>query len=155
LGAAALIALVLRVGGKGGFNSGDTYELRANITEIGNLKVRSPVKLAGVTVGRVEKITLNNLDNEYRAEVMMSINSSVKLAKDTRLAINTSGLIGEQSVHLTQQSYEKTPDLLQNGDEIVITEQAMGLEDLVRTFISNKIDEAPAADAGSADSGKK
>ena len=152
LGAVALIALVLRVGGKGGFNSSDTYELRANITEIGNLKVRAPVKLAGVAVGRVEKITLNNLDSVYKAEVVISISSAVTLPKDTSLAINTSGLIGEQYVHLTQ-GFEQ--DKLVAGDEIERTEQAMGLEDLVRTFISNKVDETAATDSGAADVEKK
>jgi phospholipid/cholesterol/gamma-HCH transport system substrate-binding protein len=152
LGVAALVALVLRVGGKGGFSSGDTYKLHANITEIGNLKVRSPVKLAGVTVGRVEKITLNNIDNVYKAEVVLSISSAVSLPKDTSLAINTSGLIGEQYVHLTQ-GFEK--DTLKAGDEVERTEQAMGLEDLVRTFISNKVDETAMSSDLPAEADKK
>lgn len=142
LGAAALVALVLRVGGKGGFSGGDTYELRANVAEIGSLKVRSPVKLAGVTVGRVEKVVLNNIDGVYKAEVTMSVAKTVQLPRDTRLAVDTSGLIGEQYVHLTQGF---DAEMLAAGDVIVDTQEAMGLEDLVRTFISNKTDEAAAS----------
>lgn len=148
LGVAAIVGLVLKVGGKGGLPAGDTYQLRANVSEIGNLKVRSPVKLAGVTIGRVDKIALNPVDNVYKAELTISLSKAVQLPKDTSLAIDTSGLIGEQYVHLTQ-GFDK--EVLAANDEIVNTQEAMGLEGLVRTFINSKTEPQAEGDAAASD----
>ena len=80
------------------FKHSDTYELHANFEEIGNLRVGSPVKIAGVLIGKVDKI---NLNSDYQAEVIFRIAKGVKIPEDSSIRIVTQGILGGNYLSLT------------------------------------------------------
>lgn len=99
LGLAALVFLGLRVANVQGFSSEKTYTLYATFDNIGGLKVRAPIKVGGVVVGRVSDISLDN--KTYTPKVALAVNEGFNQIPDTSsLSIKTSGLLGEQYVAL-------------------------------------------------------
>jgi len=93
IGFGAILFLALKVGNLLTLDRAPGYHLSANFDNIGGLKLRAPVKAAGVIVGRVEGIRLD--PKNYEAIVTMRINRDVEFTKDTIASINTSGLLGE------------------------------------------------------------
>ena len=94
IGMAALLFLALKVGNLSSGNFVETYPLVAKFDNIGGLKVRGPVKSAGVVVGRVADIQFDG--STYEAVVTLNIDSRYQFPKDTFASILTSGLLGEQ-----------------------------------------------------------
>ena len=133
IGLGALLFLALKVGNLASANTGETYVLKANFDNIGGLKVRAPVKSAGVVVGRVGDIRLDA--ERYVAVVTMNISSQSKFPRDTFAKIRTSGLLGEQYVGLDVGG---DAELIKPGESVKKTESAMVLEDLVGQFLFNK-----------------
>ena len=138
LGFAALVFLALKAANLGNFKTGDTYTLYAKFDNIGGLKVRAPVRSAGVTVGRVASITLDT--KTYQGLVRLDMQEKVPFPADTSARILTSGLLGDQYVGLEPGGAEK---FFQPGDTITQTQSAVVLESLISQFLFNK-----AADAG-------
>ena len=135
-GFAALLFLALRVGNLSSSNFADTYQLTAKFDNIGGLKVRGPVKSAGVVVGRVSEI---HFDQEsYEAVVTLTIDGRYRFPKDTFASILTSGLLGEQYIGLDVGGDEK---MLSPGDSISKTQSAVVLENLISQFLFNKASE--------------
>jgi phospholipid/cholesterol/gamma-HCH transport system substrate-binding protein len=133
LGLGALLFLALKAGNLGSFSTGDTYEARARFDNIGGLKVRAPVKSAGVVVGRVASIGFD--DKTYQAVVVMAIEDRLKFPKDSSAKILTSGLLGEQYIGLEAGGDEK---MLAAGDTITMTQSAVVLENLIGQFLFSK-----------------
>jgi len=133
LGIAALVFLALRAANLSSFNGADTYTLTAKFDNIGGLKVRSPVRSAGVTVGRVTSIALD--PKSYQGVAKLDIDKTVQFPADSSARILTSGLLGDQYIGLEAGG---TP-----GDTIKSTQSAVVLESLISQFLFNK-----AADAG-------
>jgi phospholipid/cholesterol/gamma-HCH transport system substrate-binding protein len=133
LGLAALLFLALKVGNLSSTDVGETYSLQARFDNIGGLKVRAPVKSAGVVVGRVAEIRFDAKD--YMALVTMQIDNRYQFPRDTFATINTSGLLGEQYV-----GFEVGGDtvLLKAGDVVKKTQSAMVLEKLISQFMFSK-----------------
>jgi phospholipid/cholesterol/gamma-HCH transport system substrate-binding protein len=125
---AAIAYLSMNVGGLTFRHNGGLH-LNAEFDEIGGLKPRAPVVIAGVKVGQVMKITLNP---DYRARVRMEVQPNLKLPADTSASILTSGLLGDQFISLQIGADDK---LLQENDTITITESALSLERLIGKFI--------------------
>ena len=140
LGLAGLVFLALKAANLGSFSSGDTYTVRAKFDNIGGLKVRAPVRSAGVTVGRVTSISLDA--KTYQGVVSMEVHRNVQFPSDSSARILTAGLLGDQYVGLEPGAAEKT---LAPGDTIKQTQSAVVLESLIGQFLFNK-----AADAGTA-----
>ncbi|UXZ55213.1 outer membrane lipid asymmetry maintenance protein MlaD [Halomonas sp. 7T] len=135
-GILGLVFLGLRVSGLTLSAPSETFQLDANFSNIGGLRPRARVTMAGVTVGRVEAI---ELDTEwYDARVVLSLNSELEgqLSRDTTAAILTAGLLGEQYIGL---SVGGDPDVLQDGDTIRDTQSALVLEELIQQFVSNMV----------------
>lgn len=151
LGFAALAYLATQTTSVANFHQGDSYTLKARFTNVGQLKLRAPVKLAGVRIGSVESIELDPARLE--ADVLLSIDKHYdKLPDDSSAAIFTSGLLGDQYVGVQPGG---SPDMFKNGDEFVLTQSSMQLEDLIGKFLVNgspsqKPADAPAADAAKA-----
>ena len=103
-----------------------TYTLKAHFDNIGGLKVRAPVKLSGVVIGRVASIGIDK--QNYRALVTMKIDKAYQLPLDTSASILTSGLLGDQYVGLEPGGDEA---FLADGDEIEMTQSALVLENLI------------------------
>ncbi|XGA78899.1 outer membrane lipid asymmetry maintenance protein MlaD [Halomonas sp. CH40] len=133
-GIVGLIFLGLRVSGLSLTSSTQTFHLEANFANIGSLKPRARVTMAGVTVGRVESI---ELDTEwYDARVVMKLNSDLEgqISRDSTAAILTAGLLGEQYIGL---SIGGDPEMLADGETIRDTQSALVLEELIQQFVSS------------------
>jgi phospholipid/cholesterol/gamma-HCH transport system substrate-binding protein len=140
LGIVGLLFLALKAANLGTFSTGDTYTLTAKFDNIGGLKVRAPVRSAGVTVGRVASITLD--PKTYQGVVRLDMERQVQFPNDSSARILTSGLLGDQYVGLEAGAEEKA---FVAGDTIKSTQSAVVLESLISQFLFSK-----AADAGSA-----
>ena len=136
LGFAAVLFLALRVGNLSSANFAETYQLSARFDNIGGLKVRGPVKSAGVVVGRVSEIRFD--PQAYEALVTLTIDSRYQFPKDTFASILTAGLLGEQYIGLDAGGDEK---MLSPGDVLAKTQSAVVLEKLISQFMFNKASE--------------
>lgn len=136
LGLAALLFLALKVGNLASSDVGDTYTLQARFDNIGGLKVRAPIKSAGVVVGRVGEIRFDA--ESYTALVAMQIDQRYQFPRDTFATINTSGLLGEQYIGFEVGGDE---EMLKAGDVMKKTQSAMVLEKLISQFMFNKASE--------------
>ena len=136
IGFAALLFLALRVGNLSSANFAETYQLTAKFDNIGGLKVRGPVKSAGVFVGRVSEIHFD--PQSYEAVATLTIDSRYRFPKDTFVSILTAGLLGEQYIGLDAGGDEK---MLKPGDVVVKTQSAVVLEKLISQFMFNKASE--------------
>ncbi|MBN8442302.1 MAG: outer membrane lipid asymmetry maintenance protein MlaD [Thauera sp.] len=139
LGFAALIFLAMKVGNFSGLNSAPTYTVEAPFDNIGGLKVRAPVKSAGVVVGRVAGIRFD--PERYRAVVRLELDRQYAFPRDTIATILTSGLLGEQYVGLEAGG---DPEMFANGDTVAMTQSAVVLEKLISQFMFDKASETPA-----------
>jgi phospholipid/cholesterol/gamma-HCH transport system substrate-binding protein len=136
-----LVFLALKAANLGSVGGGDTYLVQARFDNIGGLKVRAPVRTAGVTVGRVTKIMLDG--KSFQGVVSMEIERSYQYPKDSAAKILTAGLLGDQYVGLDPGGDDKN---LAAGDTVAQTQSAVVLENLIGQFLSSKAD-APAAGA--------
>ena len=133
IGIAAVMFLALKVGNLSSAHLSNTYVLQAKFDNIGGLKVRGPVKSAGVVVGRISDITFDPAT--YEAVVTMNVDGRYQFPKDTFAAIYTAGLLGEQFIGFEVGGEEK---MLQSGDVIKKTQSAVVLEKLISQFLFNK-----------------
>ena len=129
-GLAALAYLSISVGGLSFSNNGGLL-IYAAFDQIGGLKPRAPVVIAGVKVGQIESIAL---DKNFRGRAALDLRKDLQLPVDTSASIMTSGLLGDQYISLELGGDEK---ILHAGDEITITESAVLLERLIGKLIHN------------------
>ena len=130
----SLAILAFSVAGVSLRGEGDSYTLHASFSNVGGLKVRAPVKLGGVVVGRVEDISLD-VEN-YTPIVRLAMFESKGFYPETSsLAILTSGLLGEQYIGIQPGFIDDDIDMLADGDSIEDTKSALVLEDLIGQFI--------------------
>lgn len=116
-----------------GIASSSTYTLKARFQNIGQLKARAPVKIAGVRIGDVQSIALE--PQRMDALVTLSIDRQYNdIPDDSSAAIFTSGLLGDQYVGIEPGG---SPTFLKNGDELVLTQSAMSIENLIGKFLVN------------------
>lgn len=133
LGIVAIAFLSFRVAG-GGVLTGSqpTYTVYASFSDVGGLKIKAPVRTAGVVVGRVENIQLD--PKTYWAKVTLKIDKKYVFSSDVSAQILTSGLLGDQYIGLQQGGDETN---LAEGDTITLTSSALVLEQLIGKFMSN------------------
>lgn len=130
-GIAALFMLALKVSGLSDEMYQKGYQIKANFDNIGGLKPRAPVTVAGVKIGQVTDIQLNK--NTFKATVVMTIDSNQNtLPSDSSASIFTEGLLGSNYISLTP-GYDET--FLKNGDIIQNTHPALVLENLIGQFM--------------------
>ena len=128
--ASLLVLAIASTNGKFGFG-GDSYPLKARFSSIGQLRVSAPVKIGGVTVGKVSEIGLDPV--KFDSVVTLAIDDRYKdLPADTSAGIFTSGLLGESFVGLSPGG---DIEVLKPGDEIVITQAAVDLMQLVGKYM--------------------
>jgi phospholipid/cholesterol/gamma-HCH transport system substrate-binding protein len=130
VGLAAIAYLSIQVGGVSYAGRGGLV-LHASFDQIGGLKPRAPVSVAGVNVGQVRDI---QLDDRLRARVTLEVEHNLALPVDSSAAIHTAGLLGDQYVALEPGGEEQ---LLKDGDEIEFTESALSVERLIGKFVHN------------------
>jgi len=134
LGLLALFFLAMKVSNLTSFNDEPGYRVTAEFENVGGLKARSPVTLAGVRIGRVESITLDS--DTYSANVVLNLYASFStLPTDTAASIYTAGLLGEQYIGLEAGAEE---EFLKDGDVIELTQPALVLEQVIGQFLFSK-----------------
>jgi phospholipid/cholesterol/gamma-HCH transport system substrate-binding protein len=141
--AAALLALfflAMKVSNLGVFSDSDVYHVKARFDNVGGLKVKAPVTMAGVEIGRVQGITYD--PKSFQAVVMLGIYDRYhEIPDDTFAKILTAGLLGEQYIGLEPGGSMRN---LKDGDEIRLTQSALVLEDVIGQFIFGKAQEGGA-----------
>ena len=139
IGLAAIVFLALKVGNLTSLDSVPSYRLEARFDNIGGLKMRAPVKAAGVVVGRVDRIRLD--PKTYEAVVALKIDNGFQFTKDTIASILTSGLLGEVYIGL---EIGGDPQMLADNARIAKTQSAVVLEKLISQFLFDKATSGPA-----------
>ncbi len=133
LGIAAMVWLATRATDYGQDIGKDTYTVTARFTNVGDLRDRAPVKIGGVTVGMVESIVLDPVS--FEAVVHMSLARRFdEIPSDTGASILTSGVLGDRYIGLEPGG---APDMLEDGDELFITQSALVLEQVIGKYLFN------------------
>lgn len=115
---------------------GDYYEVSANFDSISGLRTGASVEIAGVEVGRVERIELDEKEG-YTAKVTFRIDSGVDLQDDVIASVRTRGIIGDKYILLKPGGSDR---LLKNGGRIRDVESAIDFESLISKFIHGKVE---------------
>ena len=127
-GLSALASLSLQVGGIE-LSQGERIELKATFDDIGGLSARAPVRVAGVKIGQVAGI---DLDEDLRATVRLEVDADVGLSIDSSAAIRTAGLLGDQFIAVELGAED---DVLVDGEAFQFTESALSIEKLVGQLV--------------------
>jgi phospholipid/cholesterol/gamma-HCH transport system substrate-binding protein len=133
IGFGAILFMALKVGNLLTIDREPGYRLEARFDNIGGLKLRAPVKAAGVVVGRVESVRLDS--KTYEAVATLRIDNQYIFSRDTIASINTSGLLGEVFIALDAGG---DPKMLADGDRIGKTQSAVVIEKLISQFLFDK-----------------
>jgi len=134
-GLAALFMLAMKASNLNIYNNDAGYEITANFEDVSGLKIKSPVTMSGVRIGRVSDIVFDS--SRFEAVVKIRIDSKYnKLPKDTSASIYTAGLLGEKYIGLEAGGDEKN---LQQGDKLKLTQSALVLEKLISRFVDSFI----------------
>lgn len=137
-GIVALFFLAMQVSNLSSAPGGSGYEISARFDNIGSLKVRSPITMAGVVVGRVSGIHFD--PKTYEAVVSMRIESEYNtIPEDSFAKVFTAGLLGEQYIGLDPGGSET---YLKDGDQISLTQSSLVLEEIIGQFLFSKAEEA-------------
>ncbi len=137
LGFVALFFLAMQVSNLSASSNGDGYAISARFDNVGSLKVRSPVTMAGVRVGRVSEISFD--PQTYEAVVVMSIEARYNTIPDDSIAnIYTAGLLGEQYIGLDPGGSER---YVGQGGALTMTQSALVLEQIIGQFLFSKAEE--------------
>ncbi len=127
----ALAGIALQVSNFTGWKDQPSYKVIALFDNIGGLKVRAPVKLSGVVIGRITEIGVDPVS--FKAKVEMEIDKTFDLLpSDSSASILTSGLLGDQYIGLDPGGAE---ELLADGSQVELTQSALVLEDLIGQFL--------------------
>jgi len=126
IGIAALIFLAFKVSGLTSYSYSNSYNIQASFENVGDLKVRAPVTIAGVKIGEITDIQLN--PQTYQATVYMRIDHQEQIPIDSTANIYTEGLIGSNYISLTP-GFADT--YLKNGDTLERTNSAMILQNII------------------------
>lgn len=131
VGLASLFMLAMKASNLNIYNDDSGYEITASFDDISGLKIKSPVTMSGVRIGRVSDI---KFDSEiFEAVVKIRIESQYKtLPKDTSASIYTAGLLGEKYIGLEAGGDEEN---LQQGDKLKLTQSSLVLEKLISRFV--------------------
>lgn len=138
LGIVASVIMALKVAGLVLDSSSDTYTVYAKFDNIGSLKLRAPIKIGGVVIGRVSAIKLDKKD--LIPVVSLSIEKKYsEISEESKASILTAGIIGEQYIGITPGFYDEDlgTSYLQEGSYIKDTGSAVVLEDLIGKFLYN------------------
>lgn len=133
LGLAAFLLLALKVSDIASIGEDKGYRVTARFENIGGLKARAPVTLAGVRIGRVVGIELDR--QNFEALVTLSIDPRYdRVPTDSSVSILTSGLLGEQYIGLEPGGMD---DYLKEGSTLKLTQSALVLEKLIGRFLTS------------------
>lgn len=127
--AAGALAYAMTVGGRG--IGGDRYDLTASFRSVEGIEAGSDIRLAGVTIGKIRKMTLNT--ETYRADVTLAIDHDIAIPTDSTVAISSDGLLGGAFLEIIPGG---ALDVLADGEEILDTQGAVSLIGLLLKFVN-------------------
>jgi phospholipid/cholesterol/gamma-HCH transport system substrate-binding protein len=130
VGMACLVYLSVNLGGVALFGS-DTYTIEASFRSVEGLEPGASVEIAGVPVGKVKQIRLEEND----AKVVMEIKNNTRISDDTIASIRTKGIIGDKFIKLSPGWSE---DYLKDRDLLMDTESAISIEELINKYLFDK-----------------
>ena len=138
LGVAALAVMVMKVSGISNFASKSGYSVSADFTDIGGLKVRAPVTVAGVRIGEVTRIELQPGQLNARVTMMLHHDKPIPY-EDVSARILTQGLLGSNYISIVPgfDDENKTHPYLRAGGIIAKTQEAISLENLIGQLLFN------------------
>ena len=139
LGLLALLVMVMKVSGIGELTSSSGYEVTANFTNIGGLKVRAPVTVAGVRIGEVTRIELQPTELNAKVTLRLRNDKPIPFA-DVSARILTEGLLGSNYISIVpgfDDEDSSAHPYLRAGDVIAKTQEAMVLENLIGQLLFN------------------
>lgn len=122
--------------GKLEFGGGDYYSVVAGFDSVSGLKPGARVEVAGVEIGKVDRIALDTKSGD-RALAYLKIKTGVKITDDVIASVRTSGIIGDKFIKLRPGGSDK---MLKNNDKIRETESAIDIEELVSKFIHGQVE---------------
>ncbi len=128
LGMISISWMAIKLGQIGGLGAAG-YKLEAIFEDAGGMRAGSDVMMAGVVIGRVDKVVVNE---RSRAKLTLLINEGIPVSSDAIASVRTKGIIGERYVRISQGGDD---EMLEAGDEIEETESAINIEDLVSKYI--------------------
>lgn len=133
----AILVMVIKVSGISNLVSTKGYEITADFSDIGKLKVHAPVTIAGVKIGEVIKIELQ--PEALNAKVTMRLRQDKLIpSQDAQARILTEGLLGSNYISIVPgYEDEQTHPYLKSGDSIAKTQEAVILENLLGQLIFN------------------
>ena len=134
----ASVVLALKVAGLVLDSDTQSYKLYAKFENIGSLRLRAPVRIGGVLIGRVSNISLDK--QSLTPVVELSIEQQYnQISSESKAAIQTSGIIGEQYISITPGFYDEDmgSEYFKDGDYFTDTGSALVLEDLISKFVFN------------------
>ena len=133
LGMGALFFLTTQTTGGDNFSAEETYRVEARFENIGSLRNRAPVAMSGVTIGRVTSVRFDSATLE--AVVQFVIDSQFdQIPDDSDASILTSGILGSQYIGLQAGGSDT---FLEDGSELLFTQSAIVLENLIGKFLVN------------------
>lgn len=136
LGVLALFFLTTRVTNFDSYSGDEGYTLTGRFDNVGSLKLRSPVAMSGVTIGRVASIEFD--PQMLEAVVTMRIDSRYsQIPDDSDASILTQGILGGQYIGLEPGG---SPEFFQDNDEIQFTQSALVLEQLISKYLFSQAD---------------
>lgn len=142
LGFAALLFLATQTTDLEEYASDSGYRVTARFDDVAGLKVRAPVTMAGVNIGRVESIVFDN--ERLDAIVTLRINPKFNhIPDDSDASILTAGLLGSKYIGMGPGGSDTW---LANNSEIHMTQSAIVLEQLVSKFLFSQAEKEPAQD---------
>lgn len=138
-GILALTVMAMRVSGVSDLSAKQSYRVTAEFSDIGSLKVRAPVTIAGVKIGEVTKIELQAADLNAKVTMLLRRDKSVPY-EDTSARILTQGLLGSNYISIVpgfDDNPKSTHLYLREGDVIAKTQEAIILENLIGQLLFN------------------
>jgi len=140
IGLVALFFLAMQVSNLGSLSNDDGFEVTARFDNIGGLKKKAAVTIAGVTVGRIVDVSFDK--DTYEAVVTMAIEPQYDtIPEDTLAKVYTAGLLGEKYIGLEVGGSDR---YLQQGSRIQLTQSSLVLEDIIGQFLFSKAQEGPS-----------
>ena len=133
LGMGALFFLTTQTTGGNDFDADETYMVEARFENIGSLRNRAPVAMSGVTIGRVTSVTFDPVTLEAVVEFVIDSQFD-QIPDDSDASVLTSGILGSQYIGLQAGGSDM---YLQDGSEILFTQSAIVLENLIGKFLVN------------------
>ena len=151
LGLAALLFLSMQLPANGlrfGFNQPTGYPVTAEFDNIGGLKVGAPVRMAGVRIGDVTRVGFDT--NTERAEVWLRIDPHFnQIPADSSASIDTEGILGAQYISISPGGL---PTYLKAGSQIIQTQSALVLENLINKFFATEANKSHGSGGGAKES---